>query len=274
MSISTRDPNFNPFFMWFLLFISGFQHCEPYIKTYIWISIWTPGCSTAGIQILKQWFVWFTACGYRVGLYFSFRVVHLSCSHCTASVSWSLLTSSVLSISLSMVLLLQTHWDHGAPLSPRRDCDLHRWRDDGSVLDPNGTANSTSWGKHSGSLTGKSGNIERDYAGAHSHFMMKYFWPSNQELPGSNSFVPVQPESSFERRFEMSRQLFNLVRVNVFAQSEYLRKGLRPDAMGRIGITPLLKVTFALRKLAYGLPSDLGDDIFDILETTASFCLT
>lgn len=57
------------------------------------------------------------------------------------------------------------------------------------------------------------------------------------------------------------------------AESAYLRQGLRPDACGHIGITPLLKFLSALRQLSYGLPADMADDLFDVSKTTAALCL-
>lgn len=35
--------------------------------------------------------------------------------------------------------------------------------------------------------------------------------------------------------------------------TEYFTKGLKPDTVGRLGITPLVKVIVALRELSYGL---------------------
>lgn len=46
-----------------------------------------------------------------------------------------------------------------------------------------------------------------------------------------------------------------------------------PDATGRMGISPLLKVIVALRMLVYAIPADLADDMFDVSAVTASFCL-
>jgi len=126
---------------------------------------------------------------------------------------------------------------------------------------------------HGGSEKGKSPNITRDYSSAHLHYMIKYFWPSTHTRPGTNQRGPAQPETSFERRFRMSRAIFNRVCTAVVAESAYMRQGLRPDATGKLGITPLLKVICALRQLAYGIPVDLADDLFDVSETTASLCL-
>lgn len=57
------------------------------------------------------------------------------------------------------------------------------------------------------------------------------------------------------------------------SSSEYLRKGLWPDCTGELGISPLLKVICAMRQLSYGIPADLGDDLFDVSEKTAATCL-
>jgi hypothetical protein len=71
----------------------------------------------------------------------------------------------------------------------------------------------------------------------------------------------------------MPRVVFDRVLTKVVAASEYFQRGLRPDATGRLGITPLIKVIVDLRQLAYGIPSDLCDDMFDVSETTAAECM-
>lgn len=127
--------------------------------------------------------------------------------------------------------------------------------------------------QHGGSERGKAANIERDYCAAHQRYMLKYFWPQHLCRPNSAQKGPEQSETTFERRFRMPRRVFNRVCATAIANSEYLRKGLRPNCAGRIGISPLLKVICALRQLSYGIPADLADDLFDVSETTASDCL-
>lgn len=39
-----------------------------------------------------------------------------------------------------------------------------------------------------------------------------------------------------------------------------------------MGITPLLKVICAVRKLSFCIPSDLSDDLLDVSKTTANLC--
>lgn len=127
--------------------------------------------------------------------------------------------------------------------------------------------------RHGGSLPGKSANIARDYAGAHVHFMMKNFWPSNMQPLGTNFYGPEHSEKALERRFRMPRSVLNLVLAHTMAHFHYLRRGLRLDAVGRVEVTPLRKVICTLRMLVYGLPSDISDDMFDLSETTASLSL-
>lgn len=49
-------------------------------------------------------------------------------------------------------------------------------------------------------------------------------------------------------------------------------KGLRPNAVGPLGISPLVKVVVALRQLACAIPSNLCGDLFDISKSTAARC--
>lgn len=71
----------------------------------------------------------------------------------------------------------------------------------------------------------------------------------------------------------MHRTVFNRTTNAVVSHSCYFRQGLRPDATGRVGITPILKIICALRQLSYDLPADLSEELFDVSETTANNCL-
>jgi hypothetical protein len=124
-----------------------------------------------------------------------------------------------------------------------------------------------------GSLPGKAPNVQHDFGAIHAHYMEKYFWPVEMLRLNTTMCGPRQPERAFERRFRMPRLVFDTVLTKFVAASEYFRRGLRPDATGRAGITPLIKVIVALRQLAYGIPSDLCDDMFDVSETTAAECM-
>ena len=76
---------------------------------------------------------------------------------------------------------------------------------------------------HGGSQTGKAANKQRDYAGAHLHYMKKYFWPVGLMRPGTTQYGPEQDRVSFERRFRMSYCLFQKFFASVTAHSTYLR---------------------------------------------------
>jgi hypothetical protein len=127
---------------------------------------------------------------------------------------------------------------------------------------------------HGGSRRGKALNADRPFTETHARFLLKYFWLSDQIRQDlNNEYGPRAPEETFERRFRMPRVVFNRVFENVVQHSEYFRKGLNPNAVGQTGISPLLKVIVAIRTLAYVLPSNIADDMFEVSETTASLCL-
>ena len=67
--------------------------------------------------------------------------------------------------------------------------------------------------------------------------------------------------------------LFERILYAVIQHNDYFRQGMRPNAAGLLGISPLLKVICALRQIAYDIPADLADDLFDVSETTAADCL-
>lgn len=127
--------------------------------------------------------------------------------------------------------------------------------------------------KGGGSRPGKAKNVFRDFAGAHSRYMLRYFWPADMLRPGTADYGPSQPESAFTRRFRLPRHIFNRVFTGVVSTSEYFTRGLNCNAAGKRGISPLIKVIAALRILSYGIPADFCDDSFDISETVAQLCL-
>lgn len=123
-----------------------------------------------------------------------------------------------------------------------------------------------------GSMKGKSGNIQRKHHATHVRFIEKYFWPSSSLNLSTGANGPAHPESTFERRFRLPRVVFNALFRGALT-SEYFTKGLKPDACGRLGIAPLVKVIAALRELSYGLCADLMDDLSEVSSTTARDCL-
>ena len=128
-----------------------------------------------------------------------------------------------------------------------------------------------------GSRRGKRRNVERNFEETHMRYMLRYFWPSNRLRPGSEGRGPSQSETAFERRFRMPREVFmRIIEACVGGDGsdcDFFRRGLRKDAIGKTGISPLVKVIAAHRQLSYGIPSDFCDDAFEISQTTGAMCL-
>ena len=83
---------------------------------------------------------------------------------------------------------------------------------------------------------------------------------------------PVYTDTQFRRRYRMRRHLFEHIVYTLGEWSPYFRH--RKDAFGKLGFSPLLKCTAAMRMLAYGSPADLLDEGLRIAETTTIECLT
>ncbi|XP_038725609.1 uncharacterized protein LOC120016766 [Tripterygium wilfordii] len=78
---------------------------------------------------------------------------------------------------------------------------------------------------------------------------------------------PVYPHDRFRRRFRMSRDLFLRIQEAVEAHDPYFRQ--KRNAAGKLGLSPLQKITASLRKLAYGVTADFMDEYVRIGESTA-----
>lgn len=84
---------------------------------------------------------------------------------------------------------------------------------------------------------------------------------------------PEQAESAVERRFRKSFSRLDRLATTENSHSDYLRKGLRPNCIGTMDISPLLKVICTLRQLSYCSPTQVSDDLFDVSETTTALFL-
>ena len=124
-----------------------------------------------------------------------------------------------------------------------------------------------------GSLPEKAPNLVHNYHAKHTYYMHKYFWPRDSLRPATSSYGPQQTEEQFERRFRIPHALLERILFAVVQQNRYFGQGLRPKAAGRMGVSSLLKVIFALREIAYDIPTDLADDLFDVSEISAADCL-
>ena len=102
--------------------------------------------------------------------------------------------------------------------------------------------------------------IERNREEGHVRLFNDYF-----------SDNPVYTDAQFRRRFRMHKHVFLHIVESLGAYDEYFQ--LRPDATGRLGLSPLQKCTAAIQILAYGSPTDNVDDYVRIVECTALECL-
>ena len=108
-----------------------------------------------------------------------------------------------------------------------------------------------------GSCPGKRGNRARDFEGRWQRFYQLFFAPS-----------PIYSEEQFRRRFRMRRTLFLRVCNAVIKHDSYFSQ--KRDCTGKLGILPLMKITAAMRVLAYGCCSDSLDEALEISESVVS----
>jgi hypothetical protein len=113
---------------------------------------------------------------------------------------------------------------------------------------------------HGGSHPGKQPNRPRDFEGSYNKLMQHYF-----------SAQPLYNEEIFRRRFRMGKPLFMKIAEAVQDFDEYFT--LRRDALGKSGIRPLVKITAALRMLAYGGAADCNDKYLQLSESTSLQCM-
>ncbi|XP_020262310.1 uncharacterized protein LOC109838264 [Asparagus officinalis] len=113
---------------------------------------------------------------------------------------------------------------------------------------------------HGGSIPGHV-VINRDRETAHQNLVIDYFIDN-----------PCFGEDMFRRRYRMSRSLFIRIVHAVKDHDHYFQQ--RSDELGRMGLSPLQKVTAVFRMLAYGLPADATDEYVKIGESTAIESMT
>ncbi|XP_071699380.1 uncharacterized protein [Rutidosis leptorrhynchoides] len=107
--------------------------------------------------------------------------------------------------------------------------------------------------------------IHRDRVEAHNRLMKDYFVQD-----------PKYPPEYFKRRYRMSQSLLEKIIEGILSYSTrpdapkwftYFQQ--RPDARGVLGVSTILKVTTAIRQLAYGDSPDLFDEYLQISERTS-----
>lgn len=108
-----------------------------------------------------------------------------------------------------------------------------------------------------GSRSGKRPNVERDFQGRFVRFYQLYF-----------ARVPIYNAEQFRRRFRMRRELFLKICKDVTAFDSFFIQ--KKNCAGKAGIHPLMKITAALRCLAYGCSSDSLDENLEISESVVN----
>eukprot|EP00918_Siedleckia_nematoides_P086696 GHVU01190804.1.p1 GENE.GHVU01190804.1~~GHVU01190804.1.p1 ORF type:complete len:434 (+),score=50.46 GHVU01190804.1:139-1440(+) len=98
-------------------------------------------------------------------------------------------------------------------------------------------------------------NLRRDLAAAESRLRRQYLADD-----------PVYPEHLFRQRFRMSRQRFRSILADL-QEGGHLVQGYNRGVLQ--GASPELQLTVALRILAYDLPFDAMDEMFDISKSSA-----
>jgi len=113
---------------------------------------------------------------------------------------------------------------------------------------------------HGGSLPGQACNVKRNWIDCHERLMQQYFNPT-----------PTYNDQQFRRRFCMSKRLFLCIHDDVLRFDNYFQQ--RANCTGKLGILSLLKVTAALRMMAYGCSADSLDENLEIGESTVLQCV-
>jgi hypothetical protein len=98
-------------------------------------------------------------------------------------------------------------------------------------------------------------NKERDFVEAHQKLMRDYF----------NGPESVYDEIDFERRFRISRQIFNRLHDKLVGTDPFIHKR---DCFGNLGIHPLVKLVACLRYVSYGDAFDREDENLRLSETS------
>jgi hypothetical protein len=109
---------------------------------------------------------------------------------------------------------------------------------------------------HGGSKPGKKPNLPRKFESSYNQLYNHYF-----------SDTPLYDENLFRRRFRMRRPVFLTIARAVEEFDSYFTQ--KPDALGKMGIHPLVKITAALRMLAYGGAGDCNDEYLQLSETSS-----
>jgi hypothetical protein len=109
-------------------------------------------------------------------------------------------------------------------------------------------------GMHGGSKPGKNPNLTQNFEAAYQQLFQHYF-----------SKTPLHNKILFRLHFCMSKPIFLKITNSVQNYDNYFIR--RPDALGRMGLNPLVKVTAELQMLAYGGAGDCNNEYLQLSET-------
>ena len=73
-------------------------------------------------------------------------------------------------------------------------------------------------------------------------------------------------DRTFRRRFRCRKALFLSAVEKITAHDNYFKQ--KPDAVSRLGMTPLHKIVVAWRKLCYGYGNDAMDENYEVAAST------
>ena len=110
--------------------------------------------------------------------------------------------------------------------------------------------------KHGGATVGKSTNLQRNLMEQERILREMYFVDN-----------PLYDNASFARRFRVSRHIFNAVLADLIREKPAFRQ--KVNRAGKVGPSPLLKVTLMFCILAYGDCFDRSNENFGVSESTA-----
>ncbi|XP_056843104.1 uncharacterized protein LOC108832436 [Raphanus sativus] len=102
--------------------------------------------------------------------------------------------------------------------------------------------------------------IERNREEGHTRLWNDYFAEN-----------PTYEAHLFRRRFRMNKELFMSIVYGLSQNVPFFQH--KPDATGRLGLSPLQKCTAAIRMLAYGSAADAVDEYLRLGESTTLSCL-
>eukprot|EP00918_Siedleckia_nematoides_P108039 GHVU01235707.1.p1 GENE.GHVU01235707.1~~GHVU01235707.1.p1 ORF type:complete len:439 (-),score=31.89 GHVU01235707.1:98-1414(-) len=113
-----------------------------------------------------------------------------------------------------------------------------------------------------GSRQGRAANVDRERVAGNQKIVNDYF--------GSGGRPPTYPDKTFRRRFRMRRELFLRIVDACVETDDYFRQ--KHDTLGNVGLSPIQKITAALRMCmcTLGIGADATDEYIRLAESTAN----